>query len=109
MTEEYLSGIIKKRKQISKGGNIMEKEFVKVTITFNEEQKQKFSNYIKREFKLKDDLKDDEISLYLKALILKLTGEVNFEEELEEIEQRIKNNKEIGEEFVLFLHFFRLL
>lgn len=79
----------------------MEKEFVKVTITFNEEQKQKFSNYIKREFKLKDDLKDDEISLYLKALILKLTGEVNFEEELEEIEQRIKNKKEIGDEFVL--------
>ena len=79
----------------------MEKEFIKVTITFNKEQKQKFSNYIKKEFKLKEDLKDNEVSLYLKALILKLTGEVNFEEELEEIEQRIKNNKEIGDEFVL--------
>lgn len=76
-------------------------DIFKTTITFNTEQKMKFKEYVRKEFYLKDDILDEEISLYLKAIILKLTGEVDFITELQEIEDRIKNNKKVGDKFVL--------
>lgn len=76
-------------------------DILKTTITFNTEQKIRFKEYVRKEFYLKDDILDEEISLYLKAIILKLTGEVDFITELQEIEDRIKNNKKVGDKFVL--------
>ena len=76
-------------------------EMFKTTLTFNDEQKVKLKAYIRKEFCLKENIMDSEISLYLKAIILKLTGDVDFIAELKEVEDRIKNNKNVGDEFVL--------
>ena len=43
-------------------------DILKTTITFNTEQKIRFKEYVRKEFYLKDDILDEEISLYLSSL-----------------------------------------
>ena len=67
---------------------------LKVTITLNSRQKQIFiDEYIRKELGETDEIKDNEMGIYLKAYLLKYIEKINFKEKLEDIEKRIKARK----------------
>lgn len=67
---------------------------LKVTITLNELQKQKFiEQYIRNELGEDGEIKDCEMGIYLKSYLLKYIEKIDFKEKLKDIEKRIKARK----------------
>jgi len=65
---------------------------LKISITLNQSQKEKFiEEYIRKELGETGEIKDTEIGIYLKSKLLKDIEKINFREKLDDIEKRIKN------------------
>ena len=75
---------------------------LKITITLNQLQKERFiKEYIRNELGEKGEIKDSDIGMYLKSKILKDIEKIDFKEKLNDLGKRIKERKNEKELFYI--------